>query len=52
MKHQEFKHVILLRCMSQLLAQNRHAAAVAARLLLGDERASLTPRGGRNGPRV
>jgi hypothetical protein len=30
--------------MSLLLAQNRHAAAVAAaRLLLGDERASLTP---------
>ena len=37
--------------MSLLLAQNRHAAAVAAaRLLLGDERASLTPRGGATAP--
>jgi hypothetical protein len=27
MKHQEFKHVILLRCMSQLLTQLRHRAA-------------------------
>jgi hypothetical protein len=26
MKHQEFKHVILLRCMSQLLALFGHGA--------------------------
>jgi hypothetical protein len=31
----------LLRCMSPFVAQNRHADAVAACLLLGDERTSL-----------
>jgi hypothetical protein len=31
----------LLQCMSLLVAQNRHADAVAACLLLGDERTWL-----------